>query len=116
MPVALGAFTSFPVVMTLIGLAVIFGLEKLRVPGGILLVIIAISVIGLIFDPAVKYQGLFAMPSLAGPDGKSLIFSLDIMGGVTTGGIAKRVGIGNDCGVRRHGHHPCGCRAGQSAG
>lgn len=61
LPVALGAFTSFPVVMTLLGLAVIFGLEKLRVPGGILLVIIAISVIGLIFDPAVKYQGLFAM-------------------------------------------------------
>lgn len=80
LPVALGAFTSFPVVMTLLGLAVIFGLEKLRVPGGILLVIIAISVIGLIFDPAVKYQGLFAMPSLAGADGKSVIFDLDIMG------------------------------------
>lgn len=32
LPVALGAFTSFPVVMTLLGLAVIFGLEKLRVP------------------------------------------------------------------------------------
>ncbi|MBU5900007.1 permease, partial [Vibrio cholerae O1] len=30
LPVALGAFTSFPVVMTLLGLAVIFGLEKLR--------------------------------------------------------------------------------------
>lgn len=49
LPVALGAFTSFPVIMTLLGLAVIFGLEKLRVPGGILLVIVAISVIGLIF-------------------------------------------------------------------
>ncbi|SUI66481.1 Putative permease yjcD [Serratia quinivorans] len=80
LPVALGAFTSFPVVMTLLGLAVIFGLEKLRVPGGILLVIIAISVIGLVFDPAVKYQGLFAMPSLADANGHSLIFSLDIMG------------------------------------
>ncbi len=80
LPVALGAFTSFPVVMTLLGLAVIFGLEKLRVPGGILLVIILISIIGLIFDPAVKYQGLFATPSLAGADGKSVIFDLDIMG------------------------------------
>lgn len=80
LPVALGAFTSFPVIMTLLGLAVIFGLEKLRVPGGILLVIIAISVIGLIFDPSVKYQGLFAMPSLADENGNSLIFSLDIMG------------------------------------
>ncbi len=80
LPVALGPFTSFPVIMSLVGLAVIFGLEKLRVPGGILLVIIAISIIGLIFDPAVKYQGLFAMPSLADADGKSLIGSLDIMG------------------------------------
>ncbi|MCV5178565.1 guanine/hypoxanthine transporter GhxQ, partial [Escherichia coli] len=35
---------------------------------------------GLIFDPAVKYHGLVAMPSLTGEDGKSLIFSLDIMG------------------------------------
>ncbi len=28
LPVALGAFTSFPVMMSLLGLAVIFGLEK----------------------------------------------------------------------------------------
>ncbi len=80
LPVTLGAFTSFPVVMTLLGLAVIFGLEKLRVPGGILLVIIAISIIGLIFDPAVKYHGLFAMPSLTDAGGHSLFGNLDIMG------------------------------------
>ncbi|MCE0826221.1 MULTISPECIES: NCS2 family permease [Buttiauxella] len=80
LPVALGGFTTFPVIMTLLGLAVILGLEKLRVPGGILLVIIAISIIGLIFDPNVQYHGLVALPSLSGEDGKSLIFSLDIMG------------------------------------
>lgn len=80
LPVALGAFTSFPVMMSLLGLAVILGLEKLRVPGGILLVIIAISIIGLLFDPNVVYKGLFAMPSLADENGNSLIFSLDIMG------------------------------------
>ncbi len=79
LPVALGAFTSFPVVMTLLGLAVIFGLEKLKVPGGVLLVIVVISVIGLIFDPTVRYQGFFKVPSL-GDDGLSLIFSMDIMG------------------------------------
>jgi AGZA family xanthine/uracil permease-like MFS transporter len=83
LPVALGAFTSMPVIMSLIGLAVIFGLEKLKVPGGILLVIIAISIFGLIFDPAVKYQGLFALPSLSDEQGKSLIFSLDIMGALS---------------------------------
>ncbi|HBE9177805.1 NCS2 family permease [Serratia fonticola] len=80
LPVALGSFVSFPVMMSLLGLAMILGLEKLRVPGGILLVIIGISLVGLIFDPNVKYQGLFALPSLSGPDGSSLIFSLDIKG------------------------------------
>ncbi|MEC5342892.1 NCS2 family permease [Brenneria populi] len=80
LPVALGNFTSFPVVMALLGLAATIGLERRRVPGGILLVIIAISILGLIFDPNVKYQGWFAWPSLSGEDGASLIFSLDIMG------------------------------------
>ncbi|MDU6411537.1 MAG: NCS2 family permease, partial [Yersiniaceae bacterium] len=79
LPVALGDFTSFPVLMTLLGLAATIGLEKRRVPGGILLVIVALSVIGLIFDPAVKYQGLFAMPSLTDANGHSSMFSLDIM-------------------------------------
>jgi len=64
LPVALGHFASFPVIMSLIGLAVIIGLEKLKVPGGILLTII----------------GLFAMPSLSDENGNSLIGSLDIMG------------------------------------
>ena len=79
MPVLLGDFTSFPVMIALAGLAVIFGLERLKVPGAVLLVIIAISVIGLIFDPNVKYQGFFKLPSL-GDDGLSLFFSMDIMG------------------------------------
>ena len=80
LPVALGHFTSFPVIMTLIGLAAIFGLEKRRVPGGILLTIIAISLIGLAVDPAVSFKGLFAMPSLRDANGQSLLFSLDIGG------------------------------------
>ncbi|MBB3306085.1 MULTISPECIES: NCS2 family permease [unclassified Enterobacter] len=80
LPVALGQFASFPVIMSLVGLAAIFGLEKRRVPGGILLTIITISILGLIFDPAVTYQGLFAMPSLKDANGHSAMFSLDIMG------------------------------------
>ncbi|WP_292986602.1 NCS2 family permease [Pantoea sp.] len=82
LPVALGHFTTFPVMMTLLGLAAIIGLEKRRVPGGILLTIIAISLLGLIFDPAVSYQGLFALPSLRDASGQSLLFSLDIMGAI----------------------------------
>lgn len=80
LPVALGHFTSFPVIMSLLGLAAIFGLEKRRVPGGILLTIIAISLIGLAVDPAVSFKGLFAMPSLRDANGQSLLFSLDIGG------------------------------------
>lgn len=78
LPVALGEFTSLPVLASLIGLAIIFGIERLRVPGGILLVIIGISIFGLIFDPNVKYQGLFAMPNLTAEG--SLIGTMDIMG------------------------------------
>lgn len=80
LPVALGSFTTFPVIMSLIGLAVIIGLEKLRVPGGILLTIIIISVMGIIFDPAVHFTGVFAMPSLQDASGHSLVGSLDILG------------------------------------
>lgn len=66
LPVAMGDFTSLPVLMSLIGLAAIFGLEKRRVPGGILLVIIAIaiSVFGLIFDPKVTFHGFFCDANL----------------------------------------------------
>jgi len=80
LPVALGNFASFPVMISLAGLAVIIGLEKLKVPGGILLTIIGISIIGLIFDPAVHFSGIFAMPSLKDESGHSLMGSLDIMG------------------------------------
>ena len=80
LPVALGNFDSFPVVMSLIGLAVIIGLEKMKVPGGILLTIIGVSIVGLIFDPNVHFSGIFAMPSLSDGQGNSLIGSLDIVG------------------------------------
>lgn len=79
LPVALGQFTSFPVMMSLIGLAVIFGLERRKTSGGVLMVIIVISIIGLIFDPQVKYQGFFKLPTLS-EDGLSLLFSMDIVG------------------------------------
>ncbi|PJW22637.1 hypothetical protein CWM40_29320, partial [Escherichia coli] len=71
LPVALGAFTSFPVMMSLLGLAVIFGLGKCRVPRGVLFVSVASSIIGVIFCPAVKYPGLVAMPRLSGACGTS---------------------------------------------
>ncbi|MDH0176852.1 NCS2 family permease [Aeromonas dhakensis] len=79
LPVQLGEVTAFPVIMTVLGLAAIFGLERRKVPGGILMVIIAISILGLIFDPKVTWQGFFAMPSLTGEKG-SLVGSMDLLG------------------------------------
>ncbi|AOJ43135.1 permease [Burkholderia lata] len=83
LPVSLGQITAFPVIMSIIGLAAIFGLEKRRVPGGILLVVIAISIFGLIFDPSVKYHGIFALPSLSAPGHASLIGAMDIKGALS---------------------------------
>ncbi|KWH00054.1 NCS2 family permease [Burkholderia cepacia] len=83
LPVSLGQITALPVIMSVVGLAAIFGLEKRRVPGGILLVVIAISIFGLIFDPAVKYHGVFALPSLSAPGHASLIGAMDIKGALS---------------------------------
>lgn len=49
-------------------------------PGGILLTIIGVSIVGLIFDPTVHFSGIFAMPSLSDDKGNSLIGSPDIVG------------------------------------
>ena len=77
-PVKMGEFTSFPVLMSLIGLACIIGLEKMRVKGAILWVIIAITIIGLIFDPKVTFGGqVFKMPSFGE---NSLFLQLDLAG------------------------------------
>lgn len=78
LPVKLGDINSLPVIATILGLAATIGLERRGVPGGILLVIIALSVFGLVFDPSVKYQGLFAFPDFTSEH--SLIGQLDIMG------------------------------------
>lgn len=78
LPVKLGDFTSFPVMMSLIGLAVIIGLEKLQVKGGILYTIIGITILGVAFDPNVSYRGFMSLPSF-GEQG-SLFFTLDIPG------------------------------------
>ncbi len=65
LPVALGDLNALPSLLALGGLAAIFGLEKRRVPGGILIVIIALSVIGFVIDPQVQYQGVVALPTLS---------------------------------------------------
>ena len=82
LPVKMGEFTSFPVVMSLIGLAAIIGLERLQIKGSILWVIIAITIIGLIFDPNVKFGGeVFKLPTFGE---NSQFLNLDIMGALNT--------------------------------
>lgn len=77
LPVTMGEFMSFPVIMSLLGLAAIIGLEKLKIKGSILWVIIAITILGLIADSNVKFDGIFKMPSFGE---KSLFLELDILG------------------------------------
>lgn len=84
LPVALGHVTAFPVVMSILGLAAIFGLEQRKVPGGILLVVIAISALGLVFDPKVHFTGIFSWPQLSAPGHASLIGAMDIQGALST--------------------------------
>ena len=78
LPVRMGDFTSFGVIMSLLGLAAIIGLEKRQVKGGILWVIIAITTIGLIFDSNVSFSGSPIKIPQVGDD--SLFFKLDIAG------------------------------------
>lgn len=78
LPVALGNIHSLPAIATIAGLAAIIALESRKFPGAILLVIIALSVFGLLFDDTVIYQGFFALPSFFGEH--SLIATMDIIG------------------------------------
>jgi adenine/guanine/hypoxanthine permease len=83
MPVSLGHVTALPVMMSVFGLAAILGLERRRVPGGILLVVVALSALGLAFDPTVHFHGVFAVPSLSAPGHASLIGAMDIKGALS---------------------------------
>lgn len=78
LPVKFGDFNSFSVLISLAGLAAIIGLESRQVKGGILMVILAITVLGIIFDPNVKFEGdILSLPTFGD---QSLFLSLDIMG------------------------------------
>nr|WP_233850372.1 NCS2 family permease [Paraburkholderia sp. HD33-4] len=83
LPVSLGNITALPALMSVAGLAAIFGLVRRRVPGSILIVIVAISAIGLAIDPAVAYHGVFAVPSLSAPGHASLIGAMDVKGALS---------------------------------
>ncbi|MGT2494664.1 hypothetical protein ACU4GD_40175 [Cupriavidus basilensis] len=84
LPVALGKITAFPVVMSILGLAAIFGLESAaRRPGGILLVIVATP--RRWAWPSLRpcrssSPACSPCPALSAPGHASLIGSMDIKG------------------------------------
>lgn len=82
LPVTMGEFMSLPVILSLVGLAAIIGLERLRIKGSILWVIITITMIGLLFDPAVKSDGAILKVPSFGSD--SLFMQMDVMGVLNT--------------------------------
>lgn len=82
LPVTMGEFMSLPVILSLVGLAAIIGLERLRIKGSILWVIITITMIGLLFDPAVKLDGAILKVPSFGSD--SLFMQMDVMGALNT--------------------------------
>ncbi|MGF6410410.1 AGZA family xanthine/uracil permease-like MFS transporter [Paraburkholderia sp. MM5482-R2] len=83
LPVSLGNIAALPALMSVAGLAAIVGLVRRRVPGSILIVIVAISAIGLAIDPAVAFHGIFAVPSLSAPGHASLIGAMDVKGALS---------------------------------
>ena len=82
LPVTMGEFMSLPVILSLVGLAAIIGLERLRIKGSILWVIITITIIGLLFDPTVKSDGAILKVPSFGSD--SLFMQMDVMGALNT--------------------------------
>lgn len=75
LPVKLGDFTSFPVLMALFGLFLVVAFDHLKIKGGILIVIVAITVLALVFDPNVKYTQFAKLPTFGD---NSHFFSFDI--------------------------------------
>lgn len=65
--VTLGNLNSVPVLMTFLGLFLTIALVHLRVPGAALIGIMVITVLGLLFDPAVQYDTLVGMPPSIAP-------------------------------------------------
>lgn len=78
LPMQFGEFNQFKVLVALIGLATIIGLENRQIKGSILWVILAITLLGILWDKEVKFSGEF----LKVPDfhQNSLFLSLDLKG------------------------------------
>lgn len=80
MPVALGDLFSVPALLSLLGLILVIALNYLQVTGAVLISMIAITIIGMIVDQNIHFQGIAKLPTL---DANNHFFSLDIVGALT---------------------------------
>lgn len=76
--VGLGEFTSLPVLLFLAGFAIMVVLDKLRVPGGIVIGIIGVSIVGWATGTTELAGVVGSVPSL-----EPTLFKLDIQGALT---------------------------------
>jgi AGZA family xanthine/uracil permease-like MFS transporter len=76
----LGELTSKPAALVLFGVAVTSALMALRIPGAILIGILATALLGIPLG-VVQYQGIFAAP----PSVLPTLFKLDILGALQSG-------------------------------
>ena len=114
LPVTMGEFMSLPVILSLVGLAAIIGLERLRIKGSILWVIITITMIGLLFDPAVKSDGAILKVPSFGSD--SLFMQMDVMGALNTAILPVVFALVMTAIFDATGYHSCRGRSGKSTG
>ena len=76
--VGLGDFSSLPVILFLVGFTLMIVLDKLRIPGGIVISIIAISIVGWVGGTTELAGIVGSVPSL-----EPTLFKLDLTGALT---------------------------------
>ena len=76
--VGLGDFTSLTVILFMIGFAIMVVLDKLRIPGGIVIGILAVSIVGWLSGTSELAGIVGSVPSL-----EPTLFKLDIAGALT---------------------------------
>ena len=82
--VALGSVTEWPVLLALLGFAAIIALEDRKVPGSVLMCILAVAALGWVFGLSPAPDALVAVPPSLAPTG----LQLDIVAAIELGLLA----------------------------
>ncbi len=65
--VTLGDIKSIPVLLALLGFALIVALEARKIRGAVIIAVLAVTGLGLVFDPAQTFKGIVSMPPSVAP-------------------------------------------------